>query len=525
MKKSLTIIALLCCVYTAVKAQTPERKWNANFMFGFSEYAGDRGTGFLSYDQTTIENTYTYGLGLTRYLNPSFDFGMMGTFGSWGYFEGTGGNGFKADNMLNLNLHAKYKFNNGYMLEESSLFAPYVFAGTGLVRFKGGTTASGSDIPLVLGAGLKLQLGEVVGLNYQATYGYLVTSDRRDLQERGSLNDAFLTQTVGLSFNLGKGKDSDGDGVIDKKDKCPNTPLRVKVDASGCPVDTDGDGFTDDKDRCPNEAGTANGCPDRDKDGVADTEDSCPDVAGLPSLQGCPDTDGDGIIDSKDKCPNVKGVLEFEGCPDTDGDGIPDKDDKCPDVKGVKMFDGCPDTDGDGIPDAQDMCPDKKGPAATNGCPDTDLDGVHDGIDKCPTVAGSATNAGCPEIKKETKQLFQKALQGIQFETGKSVIKPVSYPILNAIVKVMNDNQNYKLIIGGHTDNVGDDQANMTLSQNRADAVAKYLIEKGVSPVRISATGYGESKPVDTNATAAGKARNRRVELSVEFLESVPATK
>jgi OOP family OmpA-OmpF porin len=517
---------LICFSALISHAQTAERKWNINFMFGFTEYAGDLGNGFLSFDQTTIDNTYTYGLGLTRYLNPSFDFGMMGTYGSWGYFEGaTAADNFKATEMLNLNLHAKYKFNNGYMLEESSLFAPYILAGTGIVRLKGSGTNPGDDVPLILGVGLKMQLGEVVGLNYQATYGYLITSDKRDFSEIGSLNDAFLTHTVGLSFNLGKGKDEDGDGVIDKKDKCPGTPRNAKVDADGCPVDTDKDGVADYLDACPDMAGTVKGCPDSDKDGIADREDQCPGEAGLATLKGCPDADGDGITDSKDKCPNVAGVLAFDGCPDKDGDGIRDEDDKCPDVAGVKMFNGCPDTDNDSIPDVSDLCPTKRGPASTKGCPDTDLDGVHDGIDKCPTIAGTAANSGCPEIKKETKQLFQKALQGIQFETGKATIKPVSYPILDAVVKVLIENPSYKLMIGGHTDDVGNDETNMTLSQNRADAVAKYLISKGVNPVRVSATGYGETRPVDTNKTKAGKARNRRVELSVEFIETTVETK
>jgi OOP family OmpA-OmpF porin len=347
----------------------------------------------------------------------------------------------------------------------------------------------------------------------------MVTSDERDFRALSDLNDAFLIHTVGLSFNLGKGKDADGDGVIDSKDKCPETPKNAKVDADGCPLDTDKDGVADYLDMCPNDAGTVKGCPDSDKDGIANADDQCPNEAGPASMNGCPATDGDGIKDAKDKCPNVKGVLAFDGCPDTDGDGIRDEEDKCPDVAGVKMFGGCPDRDNDSIPDMSDLCPDKKGPASTKGCPDTDLDGVHDGIDRCPTIAGPASNSGCPEIKKETQQLFQKALQGIQFETGKAVIKPVSYPILDAVVKVMNENPSYKLTIGGHTDNVGDDQMNMTLSQNRAESVAKYLISKGVSPVRVSATGYGESRPVDTNTTKAGKARNRRVELGVEFIE------
>jgi outer membrane protein OmpA-like peptidoglycan-associated protein len=150
---------------------------------------------------------------------------------------------------------------------------------------------------------------------------------------------------------------------------------------------------------------------------------------------------------------------------------------------------------------------------------DTDGDGLNDVEDNCPTVAGVVSNKGCPELKPEVKQLFQKALQGIQFETGRAVIKKVSFPIMDAITKVMTDNPGYKLIIGGHTDNVGSDATNMTLSKNRADAVANYLITKGIDPLRISSSGYGETTPVDTNDTAAGRTRNRRVEFKVEFLK------
>jgi OmpA-OmpF porin, OOP family len=424
-------------------------------------------------------------------------------------------------NLIHLSAAAKYKFNNGYLIEENSFLQPYVLAGTGLNIAQGNTSyvTPGNDALLVLGAGLNFKVSEVMGINYQITYSYNLNNDGMDKVSTSTPNDAFLMQTVGLNFNIGKAPDEDNDGVSDKLDKCPGTPPNAMVDAKGCPLDADGDGVADYLDKCPNDAGTVNGCPDADKDGVADEEDQCPNIAGLKEMNGCPDTDGDGIIDNKDECPNIKGTLALNGCPDTDGDGIKDADDKCPDVKGIKLFDGCPDTDGDSIPDMSDMCPNQKGTLATKGCPDTDLDGIHDGIDKCPTIAGPASNGGCPEVQKEVKQLFQKALQGIQFETGKAVIKKQSNGILDAVVKVMNENPSYKLLIGGHTDNVGDDGFNLTLSQNRADAVAKYLITNGVDPTRVSATGYGENKPVDTNKTNAGRARNRRVELEVEFLK------
>jgi OOP family OmpA-OmpF porin len=244
-------------------------------------------------------------------------------------------------------------------------------------------------------------------------------------------------------------------------------------------------------------------------------------VKGTLAFDGCPDRDGDGIRDEEDLCPDVKGVATFKGCPDTDSDGIEDSKDMCPNVKGPIATNGCPDTDNDGVNDGIDKCPQVAGSPAHSGCPDTDNDAVFDDIDKCITIPGTATNKGCPELKTETKQLFQKALQGIQFETGKAIIKPVSFPILNAIAKVMKENPGYKLNIGGHTDNVGEDAMNMTLSQDRASSVADYLIAHGVDPLRVTATGYGETSPVDTNNSAKGRTRNRRVELSVEFLEVV----
>ncbi|MCX6187739.1 MAG: OmpA family protein [Bacteroidetes bacterium] len=101
----------------------------------------------------------------------------------------------------------------------------------------------------------------------------------------------------------------------------------------------------------------------------------------------------------------------------------------------------------------------------------------------------------------------------------KAIIKPLSFPILNAIVKVMKNNPSYKLMIGGHTDDVGEDGMNMTLSQDRSSSVANYLITHGVDPMRVTATGYGETVPVDTNKSEKGRTRNRRVEFKVEFLQ------
>jgi len=205
--------------------------------------------------------------------------------------------------------------------------------------------------------------------------------------------------------------------------------------------------------------------------------------------------------------------------PDTDGDGIADKDDNCPQEKGLANLGGCPDRDGDGIADALDACPDKSGTAEFKGCPDSDGDGIADNVDRCPNEKGVKTMNGCPEINEKTKNLFERALNGIKFETGKSVIKKESYTILNDVVAVMGENPTYNLEIHGHTDDQGDDGKNQKLSDDRAAAVKKYLTDKGVADGRTKSMGHGESQPVADNKTAAGRATNRRVEFKVTFWE------
>jgi len=259
------------------------------------------------------------------------------------------------------------------------------------------------------------------------------------------------------------------------------------------------------------------GAKDTDKDGIPDNKDACPEVAGLKEFNGCPDTDGDGIPDKDDACPQVKGPKEFNGCPDTDGDGIADKDDACPEVAGPKEFNGCPDTDGDGIPDKDDKCPDVAGPAENGGCPwpDTDGDGVLDKDDLCPEVAGPASNKGCPEPDENEQKKLNQYAKTILFDTGKSTIKFESAEILNQIINVLKKYPNSRFRIEGHTDNVGKRAKNITLSQNRADAVKIYLIQGGIASERLESVGYGPDKPIASNKNKKGRALNRRVEINL----------
>jgi outer membrane protein OmpA-like peptidoglycan-associated protein len=246
------------------------------------------------------------------------------------------------------------------------------------------------------------------------------------------------------------------------------------------------------------------------------------------------DRDGDGIPDNVDKCPDEPedkdGFQDADGCPDPDNDqdGIPDKDDKCPndpeDKDGFQDADGCPDpdNDGDGIADTIDKCPnepeDKDGFQDEDGCPDpdNDQDGILDKDDKCPNEFGVPPD-GCPKkytlVVVTEKKIELK--QTVFFDTNKTTIKPVSFPLLNDVALAMKDNPKIKVEVQGHTDSVGPDDFNLKLSQGRAESVRKYLIGKGVAPDRMDPKGYGENVPIADNRTAEGRSQNRRVEFVI----------
>ncbi len=303
--------------------------------------------------------------------------------------------------------------------------------------------------------------------------------------------------------------DQDEDGILDDDDRCPTDP--GPIGNGGCPWgDADRDDIKDNLDRCPNRAGPAEngGCPwgDADGDGIKDNVDKCPKAPGPAENGGCPwgDADEDGVLDNVDKCPEEPGPAENAGCPwgDIDGDGIKDNVDKCPkereDPDGFEDEDGCPDPDNDkdGIPDKDDKCPDK--PETINGYKDED---------------------GCPDkgrvvviVKKEKIEILQK----VHFAYAKARILPDSYSLLNQVALVLRAHPEIKkLRVEGHTDSAGPDASNQKLSEQRAEAVMDYMVNRGVDPNRLEAKGYGESMPISSNKTARGRAVNRRVEFMI----------
>lgn len=259
------------------------------------------------------------------------------------------------------------------------------------------------------------------------------------------------------------------------------------------------------------------GGTDTDGDGIYDKDDACPEVAGLEAFNGCPDADGDGIEDSKDSCPNEAGSKEMNGCPDADGDGVADKDDACPNEAGIAALAGCPDADSDGVADKDDACPNEAGPAENKGCPwpDTDGDGVLDKDDQCVDVAGTVANAGCPEVTEEVQKQLNEYARTILFDTGKTSIKAESTSVMVDIIGILNEYPTAKFTVEGHTDSVGSAKLNQSLSESRALSVKEFLVEKGIEEFRLSAVGYGEEKPIATNNTRAGRTQNRRVEINL----------
>lgn len=362
-----------------------------------------------------------------------------------------------------------------------------------------------------------------------------------------------LVGSVGLSFfdhGGWKPPDTDKDGVVDRQDACPGTPIGATVDIRGCPSDADHDGVFDGIDKCADTPSGATvdgtGCPlDTDKDGVYDGIDQCADTpAGIKvDEKGCPvDTDKDGVDDSKDKCPDTPAgaVVDPTGCPvDSDHDGVYDGLDQCPGTPAGATVNasGCPaDTDADGVLDGLDKCPGT--PAGvkvdTNGCPlvqvgDSDHDGVPDDRDKCPgTPAGTAVDQnGCMILFREERAAPvvgvptpgapaprpTLVLQGVHFQTGRSVLTLDSYVVLDQVAGSLVANPEIRIEIAGYTDSTGSLAVNTRLSNARALAVQSYLARKGVRPDRMVARGYGPANPVAPNATAAGRAENRRVEL------------
>jgi outer membrane protein OmpA-like peptidoglycan-associated protein len=337
------------------------------------------------------------------------------------------------------------------------------------------------------------------------------------------INAGFAMRLFFFNFAL-----YDWTGIAGLKSQTKNFAMNMSINIPfhqrPHPKDNDHDLMSNKIDKCKNFAGDCNsdGCPeaDDDGDGVKNSQDKCPSVKGPLKLDGCPDADEDGITDAQDRCPKQKGKLELGGCPDKDGDGVIDGNDRCPNDKGLIEFEGCPDTDHDKIPNNLDECPLDSGVFENKGCPeikivDTDNDGMEDNLDKCPTIYGPKSNNGCP-IPKEVMDIAKVAQENLEFLTGSAVIKKESIESLTVLSGYLSRNPNVKVILSGHTDNVGKPEKNMKLSKDRAEAVKNFLLSHGVDSSRMTSDGFGDTKPIGDNNTPSGRAVNRRVDIELK---------
>ena len=441
--KKVILLSLIIALAAISHAQTSDKKWGFGFAQGAYGTFNNGGVGLMPE------------LYFSRYISPKLDIMLKGDLGLFNS---------KLSNDRDLAMPAlnlRYKLN-----DEASKFRPYLFAGPG---FLADNNTSGMTFNAGLGA--KYYVGQATAFYFDA--GYINGIDATVLGK--SVKDNIWKATIGMELDFGKAKDSDMDGVPDKRDNCPDTPTGAAVDAQGCPLDTDADG-------------------------VADYLDECPTVAGISSLAGCPDSDKDGIADKNDDCPNVPGLAKFKGCPDTDNDGVADSEDKCPNTpKGWKV---------DAV-----------------GCPlDQDKDGVADAEDKCPTIAGPKENNGCPvkepekkkEITADQVEIQNIKVEAVHFLSDKTYLTDYSKGIIDKLIKSLNTNADYHVNVYGYADSQGSDNYNINISQERIKTVVSYLTSKGITATRIiHQKAFGEAKPIATNDTAEGRLLNRRVEFEI----------
>ena len=301
MKKFLLIVLIGLSV--TLFGQTTDRPWLIGISSNYADFnAVEMSVRRQLRDANWMGKTLPSQLKVARSLSKSFVFGAEFSFVTLESEKlnliPTIKSNVSTDKFWRMGGQFEYKFANGYLLKEDAIFDPYIFLG-----LNGSNISEKTYLAQSTGAGTNIWFNKWLGLNFEGSYDYLF-----------DFNDYFH-YSFGVTFRLGKAKDSDGDGVPDHLDECP-------------------------------------------------------DVPGLKILNGCPDRDGDGIPDHLDECPDVPGLAEFKGCPDRDGDGIPDHLDECPDVPGLARFKGCPDRDGDGIPDHLDECPDEFGTITNKGCPE-----------------------------------------------------------------------------------------------------------------------------------------------------------
>lgn len=464
-------------------------------------------------------------------FTPVFGVAAAYTYGNYGAkYNGTDGMDFiMYSHMHNLQIFFTMDIMDAFVkMRHSTIFSAYFLLGGGAGFYNGEYLMDGIIMKprddgkysptgiISLGALLEFNLSRTTALGLKGMYS-IYTADIMDARQNKGID--FMeyislgfrwkinamernhvrnyTSTAWRQRNEGAEESSRKDTVVFK-----DTTVIVKIDTvyAICAPNPE-DQVEQDSVGKTNGNGLGNTTENTNENGLENSAETLAEnIVAKDSVQAPIDTDGDGVPDDLDHCPDtpaeVGGMVDRFGCPlDSDRDGVPDYLDECPDT-----------------PDEGRYAVDSKGCLR-----DRDGDGVPDYLDQCPAVPGVMSNNGCPEVKKEVRSLLKKAMQGIQFETGKSTIKATSYPLLNQIANAFLDEPTWRVEVQGHTDNVGNAETNQRLSEARANAVRDYLIKAGVPASQLIAHGYGMTMPIADNSTAEGRATNRRVEFVVTF--------
>lgn len=477
--KRIVLIGMIFLGFASAKAQNESGKWSFGASVSVIDFSGPQTKQFFNLKNYRGNQRYFVG----RYLNPSFNIKGDFTFGKVWFpkvsaFPDIVQNVYENRHIYDFGVNLEYKFNNGYILKEKSIVAPYLFTGLGFNTIIDYGKLKGTDINTYIPFGVGLTVRATNWLSFNLSTAYKLNLD----------NSFDYTQhSVGLVVNFG-GKSKGGAT-----------------------------------------AETASDVIDSDKDGVVDLIDECPFAAGPESMFGCPDTDGDGLGDSRDDCPNLAGSLINKGCPakDSDEDGVPDDQDSCPNEKGEKRYAGCPDTDGDGIVDKYDKCPNEAGIASNSGCPEAspkseiiapkvNVSNTNVTV-QTPVVSTTTTNTNTSINTTKTVSNTTTTNMGdvvekvtVFFGSASDVVPTAERAKLTKVLALLKENPNYKAQIKGYTDGIGDVSSNIELSLKRATTVWQYLNDNGLEGDRAALYGYGEMAQEAPSAQG-----NRRVVVEI----------
>jgi len=493
------VALLLSAALLSLPALAEERRhsWEAGVFAGYTIYG----------NELEIDDGADYGLRVGWNFAPPYEIEFQ-------YYRGSGtnitdlGSTLVANDAIFLNEQSRTWTPTAYTARfiinprnERRRLKPYMQMGLGFLEWSPNPSLASASIGdteawlFSIGGGIRYKLGAYTQLRAEFEDLYAVS----EVYSNFHLN-------VGLTWVFGGGRpaDTDGDGILDLKDRCPDTPAGALVDQhNGCPWDTDGDGVMEGLDMC---AATAQGWPVDDK--------------------GCPlDTDADAVPDGVDSCADTpKGaIVDPNGCPaDSDKDGIFDGVDRCAATPTGAIVDGldtatpgCPhDIDGDGIYDGVDQCALTPPGAIVDekGCPkDSDGDRVLDGIDQCPDTPKGARldRDGCPRVRLDKPEA--QILQNVKFH-GMEL-----YPGVDAWLMLLVEAAQYWpdviFEVGVYTDNEGGVAANRAAAARRAEVLRPWLINAGVPAKQFVTKAYGPVNFIADNSTEEGRDKNRRVEV------------